>query len=197
MKRGAEKGPAPGWGSLSGEHRAAAIEVLNRKIERDPTMGGIVIARVVGGPVFAGFRAWPCGDLPIGLLCSEVQSHLGAKTALVRLPERIMHKQDGRRPPSLGHPQLTAVHYRHLPRLIAHPEVVLRSTPPPDRPQDAYDRRLALMGVVGGKRYFAVLERDRTGRRVELISFSRRNMTPTQIRSLLDRAAKVYRPSGR
>lgn len=197
MKHRAETVPAPGWAVLSADCRAAAIEVLNRKIEHDPNTGGVFIPRVVGGPIFAGFRAWPCGDLPVGLLCVEVQVHPGSKTPLVRLPERIMHEQDGRRPPSLGHPQLTAAHYRHLPLLIAHPEVVLRSMPPPGRQRDAYDRRLALMGVVGGKRYFAVLERDRTGRRVELISFSRRNMTPTQIRSLLDRAAKVYRPSGR
>ena len=160
-------------------------------------LNGTLARSVFEGPIFARFRAEPRGALRAGALDPEVRNWIGARTAVVRLPDRIMKKQDGRlaqpRRKKRGHPELGTEDYRRLPALLEAPRVVFRPSPPANRPPEAFDNRLCLWGEVDGIFYFAVVERDPVTDKVDLISFFRREMTEQQLANLLDRAREVLR----
>lgn len=177
----------------------AWTEDLNEKTDRgdDDDFARRAVRAIVGGPLFVAFRANPRGHLRVGVLEREVRIWAGYKTASVRLPARIMRKQEAwtvkRKTRSKGHPELSAEDYRCLPALVEAPRVVFRPEPWPRRPVDAYDHRLCLWGTVDGRGYFATMERDPATERVELISFFRREMTESQVEKMLNRARKVFR----
>jgi len=160
-------------------------------------LNGTLDRSVFESPAFARFRAEPRGALCAGALDPEVRNWIGAKTAVVRLPDRIMQKQDGRfaqlKGKNLGHRELGTEDYRRLPALLEAPRVVYRPGPPANRPPEAYDNRLCLWGEVDGKFYFAVVERDPATDEVDLISFFRREMTEKQLAKLLGQAREVLR----
>ena len=158
----------------------------------DEAYARAAIQSVLESPILPQFRAQPHGDLPAGMLDHEVRGWIGARPHLARLPARIMHKQEGRDRED-GHPRLKAADYRRIPALLGAPGIVFRPNPPPGRPQNAFDRRLCLMGEVEGKRYFAVVELDPTTQKVEVISFFRRDMRPQAIEAMLRSAREVLR----
>ena len=161
----------------------------------DEAYARTAIQSVLESPILAGFQARPRGDIPVGVLDEVLRGWIGTEVPVVSFPERIMYKQKGlhRDPNRHGHRDLAASDYRRLPALLEAPDTVFRPRPPPDRPPEAFGRRLCLMGVVAGKRYFAVVERDPRTQRVELISFFRRDMTPRAIGALLRSAREVLR----
>lgn len=160
-------------------------------------LNGTLDRSVFESPAFARFRAEPRGALRAGALDPEVRNWIGAKTAVVRLPDRIMKKQDGRlaqtKGKNRGHPELRTEDYGRLPGLLDAPRVVFRPRPPAKRPPEAYDNRLCLWGEVDGKFYFAVVERDPVTDEVDLISFFRREMTEKRLAKLLGQAREVLR----
>ena len=160
-------------------------------------LNGTLDRSVFESPAFARFRAEPRGALRAGALDPEVRNWIGAQTAVVRLPDRIMKKQDGRlaqlKGKSMGHPELGTEDYRRLPALLEEPRVVYRPGPPANRPPEAYDNRLCLWGEVDGKFYFAVVERDPATDEVDLISFFRREMTEKRLANQLSQAREVLR----
>ena len=158
----------------------------------DEAYARAAIRSVLDSPILSQFRSRPHGDLPAGILDHEVWVWVGARPRLARLPDRIMHKQEGRDMGD-GHPRLKAADYRRIPALLEAPGIVFRPNPPPGRLPDAFDRRLCLMGDVEGKRYFAVVERDRLMQKVEVISFFRRDMKPRAIEAMLRSAREVLR----
>lgn len=175
-----------------------ALEDLDEEIDRgDADLARRAVREIIGGPVFGAFRANPRGYLRVGVLEREVQAWAGYKTALVQLPERIMRKQEAwtvkRKTSSKGHPELTAEDYRRLPALLEAPRAVFQPESPKGLPADAHDRRLCLWGTVGGRGYFAAMERDPATEKVELISFFRRRMTESQVEKMLNRARRVFR----
>ena len=190
----ADAGLDPAWATNPGKHRAhGPLGYLKEELDpAEAAFARAAIASLLDSPILPRFRAKPHGDLPAGVFDDEVRRWSGGRTQLALLPERIMHKQEGRRG-GKGHPKLTADDYRRLPALLEAPEFVFRPNPPPDRPRDAFDRRLCLMGVIAGKRYFAVVERDPHPRKVEVISFFRRDLKPRAIRAMLRRAREVLR----
>ena len=175
-----------------------ALKDLDEKIDRgDADLARRAVREIVGGPIFGAFRANPRGYLRVGVLEREVQVWAGYKTALVQLPERIMQKQEARsarlKGKTRGHPELTAEDYRRLPALVEAPRAVFQPEPSPRRPADAFDHRLCLWGVVDGRGYFAVVERDPATEKVELISFFRREMNGAQVEKMLDRGRRGFR----
>lgn len=160
-------------------------------------LNGTLARSVFEGPIFARFRAEPRGALRAGALDPEVRNWIGARTAVVQLPDRIMLKQDARlvkfKARNKGHPELGTEDYRRLPALLEAPRVVFRPRPPANRPPEAYDNRLCLWGGVDGKFYFAVVERDPATDKVDLISFFRRDLTEKQRANLLGQAREVLR----
>lgn len=171
---------------------------LDEKIDRgDADIARRAVREIIGGPIFRAFRANPRGYLRVGVLEREVQVWAGYETALVQLPERIMQKQEARsarlKGKTRGHPELTAGDYRRLPALVEAPRAVFQPEPSPRRPADAFDHRLCLWGVVDGRGYFAVVERDPATEKVELISFFRREMNGSQVEKMLDRVRRVFR----
>lgn len=176
----------------------ASKEDLDEKIDRgDDDIVHSAFRAIVEGPLFGPFRANPRSCLRVGTLEPEVRIWAGYQTASVRLPARIMRKQEARsakrKRVSAGHPELRAKDYRCLPALLEAPKAVFRPEPPRRRPVDAYDDRLCLWGTVDGRGYFAVVERDRATEKVELISFFRREMTESRVEKMLSRARKVFR----
>ncbi len=193
MRFEVDEGLDPAWASNPGKYRGPVLmEHLIAQIEGDPPTGSAILDRVLGGPIFAGFQIEPEGDLPVGLLDHGVRTWLGSSTPLVRLPARIMEKQEGRHSDPTrhsGHKELPADAYRHLPQIMGNPAAVFVShvTRPEDR-----RHRLNLFGKVNGKGYLAVVERNPGTDKVELISF-RRSRRPKEIGSMLRRALEIIR----
>ena len=161
----------------------------------DEAYARAAIQSILDSPILADFQAKPRGDLPVGVLDEVLRGWIETEVPVVSFPERIMYKQKGlhRDPNHRGHRDLATSDYRRLPAFLETADTVFRPSPPPDRPPDAFDQRLCLMGVVAGKRYFAVVERDSRTQRVELISFFRRNMGPRAMEAKLRGAREVLR----
>ena len=189
-----DAGLDPAWATNPGKHRAhGPLGYLKEELDpAEAAFARAAIASLLDSPILPRFRSRPRGDLPAGVLDHEVRDWIGARTPLAILPERIMYKQEGRRA-SDGHRQLGVADYRRFPALLAAPEFAFRPNPPPDRPQDAFDRRLCLMGGIEGKPYFAVVEYQPATEWAEVISFYRRDMKPAQRKSMLRRAREVLR----
>ena len=192
-----EEGLDPAWATNPGKLWAAGpMGPLGKDFgPADEAYARAAIESVLESPILSVFQASPRGDIPVGVLEEVLRGWIGTEIPVVSFPERIMHKQKGlhRDPNRHGHRDLTATDYRRLPALLEAPDTVFRPRPPQDRPPEAFGRRLCLMGVVAGKRYFAVVERDSRTQRVELISFFRRDMTPRAIGALLRSAREVLR----
>lgn len=190
-------GADPAWGSNLGENRGPALlEDLNEKIERaDYESARNTIRSILESPLLGAFRAEPRGRLPVGVLEREVRVWIGARTPLVHLSYRVMHKQDGRHPSRAisGHPELTLDDYRRLPEVIERPDCVFRGQPYRRIPRNALDRRLSLVRRVDGRIYHLVVERAVTAQKVEVVSFHR--ITAPKVRARLERA-EVFRPEG-
>ncbi len=189
-----DKGIDPAWASNPGRARGRVLmENLNEKIERaDYDLARSTVGSIINGPVFKAFRASPLGDLLGGILDRDVQVAVGAKTALVRFPDRIMHKQDGRHPnpaQNPGHLDLTHDDYRNLPAIIENPSDVYVSHATPEKNRG---NRWNFFGKQGGRGYMAVLEVVPDTNRVELISF-RRSTRPAEIKTHIRKAIKVVR----
>lgn len=170
------------------------LEDLNERIDRaDYDSARSTVRAVLDSPILGDFRASPRGDLPVGVLDPQVREWIGASTFLVHLSYRVMHKQDGRHPSLAipGHPELTLDDYRRLPKIIECPDFVFRAQPFRQIPRNALDRRLSLVRQVDGRIYHLVVERARTARKVEVVSFHR--LTAPKVRARLERA-EVFRP---
>lgn len=183
-------GPGPVRASNPGTNRTRGLlEDLNEKVDRaDYDSARSTVRSIVESPIFDRFRAEPRGDMPVGVLDRQVCEWIEARTFLVLLPDRVMHKQDGRHANAdlPGHPELTMDDYRRLPALVERPDFVFRAKPHRSTAKGTLDRRLNLAGEVGGRAYHAVIERDAAARKVEVISFHR--IKPGKIRSMLKRA---------
>ena len=121
----------------------------------------------------------PRGHLVAGVFDREVRDWLGAETQAVRLSEDLMRKQKGQwqkktkagRRQYEGH-RLTVAEYRLLPRLLDHPQVVMRYMPARRIPPERLALRLNLLSGVRGIYYNSVLGRaPEDAARVRLISF--------------------------
>ena len=120
---------------------------------------------MVGSPVLERFLANPQGEIPVGVLDEETWDWLGAKARLVWLPAVVMHKQQKR------HPDLGIADYRRLPDVLGKPDFVLHRMPARPISEKTLGHRLNLVREVGGKTYQAVLERNRNGSKVKLVTF--------------------------
>ena len=189
-----DEGLDPAWTTNPGKLWAEGpLGFLRESLGADEAIfARAAIDSVLDSPILPQFRAKPRGDLPAGVLDRKVRDWIGALTPLAILPERIMYKQEGQRA-SDGHRSLKATDYRRLPALLEAPEIVFRPDPPPDRPHNAFDRRLCVMSEIEGRRYFAVVEYEPITKKVEVISFYRRDLKPAQMGSLLRRAREVLR----
>ena len=189
-----DEGLDPAWPTNPGKLWAEGpMGPLRKKFDpADEAFARAAVDSVIDSPILDRFLDQPRGDLAAGIFEQKVRGWLHATTPLVRLPERIMVKQQGRLQ-SDGHPELMAIDYRRLPALLEAPETVFRPRPLRDDPAGAFDRRLCLMGVVDGQRYFVVVEHDPSATKLELISFYRRSMKPAKIEALLGKARQVLR----
>lgn len=185
-----DEGAGPVRASNPGTNRIRGLlEDLNEKVDRaDYDSARSTVRSIVESPIFDRFRAEPRGDMPVGVLDRQVCEWIGARTFLVLLPDRVMHKQDGRHANAdlPGHPELTMDDYRRLPALLERPDFVFRAKPHRSTAKGTLDRRWNLAGQVGGRAYHAVIERDAAAQKVEVISFHR--IKPRKIRSMLKRA---------
>lgn len=190
-----DEGAGPVRASNPGTNRIRGLlEDLNEKVDRaDYDSARSTVRSIVESPIFDRFRAEPRGDMPVGVLESEVRDWIGARTPLVRLSYRVMHKQDGRHPSGAipGHPELTLDDYRRLPKVIERPDIVFRGQPHRRIPRNALDRRLSLVRQANGRIYHLVVERDVTAQKVEVVSFHR--LKAPKVRTRLERA-EVFRP---
>lgn len=169
-------------------------EDLSEKIDRaDYDQARSTVRSIVESPIFDLFRAEPRGDMPVGVLDRQVCEWIGARTFLVRLPDRVMHKQDGRHANAdlPGHPELTMDDYRRLPALVERPDFVFRAEPRRSTGIGTLDRRLNLVRQVDGRIYHLVVERRATDRSVEVVSLHR--IKAPRVRARLERA-EVFRP---
>ena len=125
----------------------------------------VAVRSVVGGPALEGFLANPQGEIPVGVLDEETRDWLGAKVRLVWLPAWVVRKQQKR------HPDLEVADYRRLPDVLGKPDFVLRRMPARRLSDEVLGRRLNLVREVGRKTCQAVLERNRNGSKVKLVTF--------------------------
>lgn len=190
-----DEGPGPVRASNPGTNRIRGLlEDLNEKIDRaDYDSARSTVRSIVESPIFDRFRAEPRGDMPVGVLDRQVCEWIGARTFLVLLPDRVMHKQDGRHANAdlPGHPELTMDDYRRLPALLERPDFVFRAKPHRSTAMDTLDRRLNLVRRVHGRIYHIVVERRATARSVEVVSLHR--IKAPRVRARLERA-EVFRP---
>ena len=191
MRFEVDEGLDPAWASNPGKFRGRTLmEHLRGKIGNDPAAGRIVMERMYGGPLFHGFRERPFASLPAGFLGDRTRRELGATNPLVEFPEKIVHKLEGRRRGSNGHPDLTLEDYRRLPRLIENPQVVLRYQPARQIPREQLARRLNLISEVDGVWYNAVVGRpEGDSARVGLITFHQLDGGRDWVEHLIAKAA--------
>lgn len=156
MDEPADPAGAPNPGDSRKSVLRAFLERLRGRIEQDPEGGRSLMERVLGGPIFAALREKPWGSLPVGFLGEMTRRALGAATRLVEMPEHIVHKQQGRWKRAEDHSDLTPEDYRLLPRLIEHPDLVLRFQPSRPISKEDLARRLNLISKVG-ERYLNVV----------------------------------------
>ena len=190
-----DEGAGPGRASNPRRYwNRSLLEDLNEKIDRaDYDSARSTVRSIVESPIFDRFRAEPRGDLPVGVLDRQVREWIGATTPLVRLLDRVMHKQDGRHANAdlPGHPELTDDDYRRIPALVERPDFVFRAEPRRSTAKGTLDRRLNLVRRVDGRIYHIVVERQAAARSVEVVSLHR--IKAPRVRARLERA-EVFRP---
>ena len=147
------RGIDPGWDYHIGARRTLGVNAawLRRCERAAATRGAEAVARMitrhVEGPGFRWFVERPRArekaywaarpDLieatPVGVLSSEAATKMGATSAVVRLTEKVMHKQ------TIHHPELPPEAYRRLPE-------ILQASPEPDRGRWIFTRAVELRG---------------------------------------------------
>ena len=193
-----DEGLDPAWATNPGKHRAhGPLGYLKEELDADEAaFARAAIESVFTSPILPRFMDRPRGDLPAGLMDREVQAWIGATTRLVRLPEEIVDKQQGRwrkrrfdgEPVYRGH-ELTVDEYRLLPYLIEHPRLVVRAMPGRRTSKAQLALRLNLVSEMGGTLYKVIIGRfPQDPAKVGIISFHPVAEARTHIEGMIQRA---------
>ncbi len=155
----------PAWVGNPGQDRVRVLrERLTQKIaSTDQGYAQAAVKSVVNSPVLDGWMREPQGELPMGMLSRDMQRRLNVQSQIVRLSVDTLDKQ------SRMHAELTAKHYRLLPKLINQGITITQG-----------NNKLVLLQQVNGKWQKAVLKATADKLKLYLVSYHSTNAKEVQ-----------------